>query len=80
MKSIQRNTEVISISIPKNVAKKLETVRLLRGQSRSALITSLINQVAGEERWRRIYKKGEETARRLRITSEDDIDRLLHEA
>lgn len=81
MKNIARNTtEVISISLPKPVLNKLEKERKLKGQSRSAFIASLIDQIAEDARWQRVYKIGEETARRMRITSEDDIDRILHEA
>lgn len=79
MKTIQRTTEVISVSLPKKVSQKLERVSRDRGQSRSALITSLINQFAEDERWERIYKRGEKTARKFKITSEEDIDRILHE-
>ena len=80
MKNIVRNTAVISISIPKTTAEKLERERKDRGQSRSAFITSLIDQVAEDQRWQRLFKKGEETARKFGLTSEDDIDRILHEA
>ncbi len=80
MKSISRNTAVISVSLSKEVADKLEKTRSLRGQSRSALITSLIEKEAEEEAWRQIYKKGREVAQELKITSEDDIDRILHAA
>ena len=52
MKSISRNTAVISVSLSKEVADKLEKTRSLRGQSRSALITSLIEK--GEEERRQI--------------------------
>lgn len=79
MKVIRRTTEVISVSLPKGVAMKLEKARKLRGQSRSAFIASLVDQTTEDERWQRIYKKGAETARRFKITSEDDIDRILHE-
>jgi metal-responsive CopG/Arc/MetJ family transcriptional regulator len=78
MKNITRNTEVISISLPKETADKLEKTRKARGQSRSALITSLIDREAEEGRWQKIYKKGQETAKTFKITSEDDIDRILH--
>lgn len=80
MKTIQRNTAVISISLPKRIAGKLDQIRKERGQSRSALIASLISQQAEEKRWQKIYKIGEKTARRFKITSEEDIDRILHEA
>lgn len=79
MKSVQRSTEVISISLSKKTAEKLERVRQLYGQSRSALISSLINQTAEKDRWEKIYKKGAQTARKFKITSEEDIDRILHE-
>lgn len=79
MKIIRRNTDVISVSLPRDTARKLENARKMRGQSRSAFLTSLINELTEEERWRRIYQRGEKTARKLKITSEDDIDRILHE-
>lgn len=78
MKSIQRTTEIISISLPRVIALKLETARKRQGQSRSAFIASLINRINEDGRWERIYKKGAETARKFKITSEEDIDRILH--
>lgn len=78
MKTIQRTTEVISISLPRVIALRLEEARKRRGQSRSAFIASLINRINEDERWERIYKKGAQTARKFKITSEEDIDRILH--
>ena len=78
-KTIKRNTKVISISLPKQTAKRLEEARKKQGQSRSAFIQGLVDKEAEDQRWQRIYKKGEETAKKFGITSEDDIDRILHE-
>ena len=69
MKSIQRTTEVISVSLPKQVAQKLEQARKREGQSRSAFITKLINRIAEDDRWQRIYEKGKQTAKQFKITS-----------
>jgi len=80
MTQISRNTQVVSISLPKRVAGKLERVRKTRGQSRSAFIASLIEKEAEEVRWKEIFKEGREIGKKLNITSEDDIDRILHEA
>ncbi len=80
MTVILRNTEVVSISLPKRIAKKLRVVSKIKGQSRSAFIASLIDKEAENERWKRIFKKGRETARKFNIASEEDIDRILHEA
>lgn len=80
MTMIQRSTDVISISLPKKVAQKLDRASKRKGQTRSAYIASLIERLSEEERWSRIFAKGEKTAQKFKITSEDDIDRLLHEA
>ena len=80
MKNIVRNTQVISISLPRETADKLERERKMRGQSRSAFIASMVEQIAEEKRWERIYARGARTAKKFKITSEDDIDRILHEA
>lgn len=79
MKTIQRNTEVVSVSLPKKIAKTLDRIRERRGQSRSAFVASLIRAKGEEERWRQIYDRGSKTALSFKITSEDDIDRILHE-
>ena len=78
MKSISRNTEVISVALPPKIAQKLEEERRKRGQSRSAFISSLIDKTSEDERWDRIYKRGQRTAKMFAITSEEDIDRILH--
>ena len=78
MTQIARNTQVFSVSLPKKVAKKLEKTRKALGQSRSAFIASLVEKEAEETRWQGIYKRGAAVARRLKITSEEDIDRILH--
>lgn len=78
MTIISRNTQVVSISLQKSVAKKLDAVRKVRGQTRSALISSLIEKEVENQRWQGIYKMGEETAKKFRITSEEDIDKILH--
>lgn len=80
VKSIVRNTQVISVSLPRGVAARLDRARKAKGQSRSAYITSLVRSHTEEERWEKIYKKGQETALRFGITSEEDIERILHEA
>jgi len=73
-------TEVVSISLAKPIVNKLERARIARGQTRSAFIAALIDQASDDQRWQAIYKKGSETASRFKITSEEDIDRILHEA
>ena len=73
-----RNTDVISISMPPQTLKRLDRIRLKLGQTRSSLITSLVNHYSLEQKWQLLRKWGTHTAKKLKITSEDDIDQLLH--
>lgn len=79
MNGIRRTTNVISISLPPATAKRLERARKQYGQSRSAFISALIDKSAEDAAWQRMYDWGAATARKFNITSEDDIDRILHE-
>ena len=78
MTLIIRKTEVLSVSLPKLLARKLTRIARLKGQSNSSFVASLIEKEGEEERWKKIYKLGE-TARKFKITSEEDIDRILHD-
>lgn len=77
--SIERTTAVISVSLPPQVLRKLENEREKYGQTRSAFIVSLIKRYTEDKRWERIYARGEETAKKFGITSEEDIERILNE-
>ena len=78
MKTISRNTTVVSVSLKPETVKTLDRVRSARGQSRSAFISALIQEKAEVERWQRIYEYGRQTALKFGITSEADIDRIIH--
>lgn len=78
MNNIIRKTKVISVSLPRITANKLEKFRKLEGKTRSSFISALIEYSTEDIRWQRIYKKGTETAKKFNITSEDDIDKIIH--
>lgn len=79
MNGIKRITNIISISLPPATTKRLERARKRYGQSRSAFISALIDKSDEDAAWQRMYEMGAATARKFNITSEDDIDRILHE-
>lgn len=75
---IVRNTEVVSVSLPQTTARMLELARKREGRTRSSFIKALVDRYLEDARWQRIYRRGQETARKFNINSEDDIDRILH--
>ncbi len=80
IKFIERKTEVVSISLPPVVVKRMEKQRARFSQSRSAFIASLITRYSEDERWNTLYKMGAKTAQKFSLRTEDDVDRILHES
>ena len=75
--NITRTTTVVSVSLPPPLVRQLDALRKNAGTSRSSIIASLIERYAMEQKWNRLRRWGEDTGRALRITSEDDIARIL---
>ncbi len=75
--NITRTTTVVSVSLPPMLVRQLDALRKNAGASRSSIVASLIERYAMEKQWEKLRSWGEETARKFRITSEDDIARIL---
>ena len=77
MKQIIRNTTVVSVSLDPRTVKKLDKLATSNDQNRSSLISSLINKEVLNDGWNKVRKFGQETALKMKITSEADIYRLM---
>ncbi|MDP3724553.1 MAG: ribbon-helix-helix protein, CopG family [bacterium] len=77
---ITRSTEVVSVSLPAPLLRKLDQESKEEGRSRSNFIKNLLVQYLENKRWEHIYRRGTETAQKFNLTSEDDLDRILHNA
>jgi CopG family transcriptional regulator/antitoxin EndoAI len=78
-----RVTKTLTISLPPQVYDEVEKLARLERKTKSELVRDMIRayeDTLDEKRWRRLRRLGQATARRLKITSEDDIERLVHEA
>lgn len=80
MTKIVRKTEVVSISLPKSIARALDEISSKRRQSRSSFIASLIEKESEDTRWKLILEEGRKIGKKFNIKSEEDIDRILHES
>lgn len=69
---------MVSISLPRVLAQRLAQTSRKEGRTKSGFIKEMLGRYLEDIRWERIYRRGEETARRLNITSEEDIDKILH--
>ena len=80
MSQITRNTSVLSVSLDANAVKALNYLVDQTGQTKSAAISSLIKKASLLERWRKLREIGKKTAKKMNITSEEDVYRILGDA
>jgi predicted transcriptional regulator len=75
-----RTTQPITVSLPLTLLQ--ETQRLAREESRTRtdVIRDALHQYLASRRWQRLRQWGAETADRLGLKSEADLQRLLDDA
>lgn len=78
--TIARNTEVVSVSLRPATVQLLDLTRRKSNQTRSAFISSLVERVALDQEWNTLRRIGDQTAKRMKLLSEDDVYRLLKDA
>ena len=75
-----RTTKIVNFSLPPEIYRWVDELAKQRKTSRSEVLREALKQyVASERRWQQIREWGEETAKRLGIKNEDDVDRIIHE-
>jgi len=75
-----RNTKIVNMSLEPGIYAEVDQLARQRGTSRSEILRNALKQyIASEKRWQQIRKWGEESARKLGISDEKDVDRLIHE-
>lgn len=75
-----RRTKIVNMSLDPEMYQEVDELARQRGASRSEILRQALNQyIASEKRWQQIRRWGEESARKLGIKDEKDVDRLIHE-
>ena len=76
----RRNTRIINMSLEESLYKDVDRLARESGVSRSQVLReALQHYVAAETRWKEVLAVGEESARRSGVTSDSDVERLVHE-
>ena len=72
-----RQTKIINMSLPEELYAQVDGIAKQRGVSRSQVLKEALKIYVDEEkRWQQIKKWGAETARRLGIRDEDDVEKI----
>jgi CopG family transcriptional regulator/antitoxin EndoAI len=74
-----RTTTPITISLPTDLLQETQRVAREEARTRSELIREALRQYLASRRWQRLRQWGAETAERLGIKTDADLQRLLDE-
>ena len=74
-----RTTTPITISLPTDLLQETQRVAREEARTRSGLIRDALRQYLASRRWQRLRQWGAETAERLGMKTEADLQRLLDE-
>lgn len=72
-----RTTKSITVSLPGELLRETQRVAKEESQTRSELIRDALHQYLASRRWQRLRQWGAETAERLGLESEADLQPLL---
>lgn len=78
-----RTTKTLTVSLPPKVFEEVERLTKEERKTKSELFRSMLNvyeDYLDEKRWKRLKKVGAQTSKNFNITSEEDIERLVHES
>lgn len=74
-----RTTKPITVSLPSDLLRETQRVAQEETRTRSELIRDALRQYLASRRWQRLRQWGAETAERLGLKTEADLQRLLDE-
>ena len=75
-----RKTKIVNMSLQPEMYEEVDELARQRGASRSEILREALKQyIASEKRWQQIRRWGEESAQKLGIKDERDVERVREE-
>jgi metal-responsive CopG/Arc/MetJ family transcriptional regulator len=81
--AVGRTTKTLTVSLPPRIYEEIEKLAKMERKTKSELFRDMVNVYEDhldDERWERLKRLGRATAKKFRVTSEKDIEKLVHEA
>ena len=72
-----RITKTVTLSLPPEMAEKIEELMKEEGRTRSELLREALRRYIDEQEWKKIYRYGEMKARERGIT-EDQVESIIN--
>lgn len=80
---MRRRAKVLSFSVPEDLKQEIEKTARTEGKTKSELFREMYRaylEKKERQEWERLFSYGDKRAQKLNIRSEEDIERLIHEA
>ena len=71
-----RTTKILSVSLPPGMYEEIEQMAREESRTKSELIREAFRQYKFNQQWELLHRWGGETALRLGIQSDEDVERL----
>ena len=78
-----RTTKTLTVSLPPQIYEEIERLARLERKTKSELFRDMVKLYEDhldEGRWKRLRRLGRATAEKYRLSSDRDIEKLVHEA
>ena len=78
-----RTTKTLTVSLPPQIYEEIERLAALERKTKSELFRDMVKVYEDhldDERWKKLRRLGRATAKKYRLSSEKDIEKLVHEA
>ena len=78
-----RATKTLTVSLPPQLYEEVERIAEQENKTKSELFRDMLRvyeDFLDERRWARLRRTGSESAEKLGVKTEADIERLVHEA
>lgn len=78
-----RTTKTLTVSVPPQIYEEIERLAALERKTKSELFRDMVKVYEDhldDERWKKLRRLGRATAKKYRLSSEKDIEKLVHEA
>ncbi len=74
-----RTTKIMTLSLPPDMVKEVEDIVKEEKRTKSELFREALRKYINDKRWLQIRQWGLKTAQQLGISTEEEVDRLVHD-
>jgi metal-responsive CopG/Arc/MetJ family transcriptional regulator len=74
-----RTTKVLTLSLPPEMVKEVETIARKEKMTKSELFREALRKYINERRWIQIRQWGLRTSHEMGILTEENVDELVHQ-